>query len=379
MLRIFFLLSISLILLIQSSFGEKIQNIVVFGDSLSDSGYTNNFHNIDKDWPTILGNSKKVKQATYSSPNEGYTVWPQYLGINNKSIATPNNIFTPKKNISRSVKPSLSGNDYAAGGATTICNGIGEKDDYTPPPIGPLRAGESCDNSQQNTIEKYNQIDSYLKQHNNKANPNTIYIIWAGANNTFLQLESFTNNQSILAKVYFLVKYLVTDNVSPTNEIRGMVNAAKDIAYDTSYLIKHGAKPRNIYVINLPDLGITPIATANGKNLHSFKTSLFNSLSRAFNDELKRDISPKGINIIDSQKFFNTIVKDKKIKIGSTEYKFSNVTQSACNFNGSNALICIPKNYINGKYNKYLFAGQVHPTSYAHKAFAKYVENKIFQ
>lgn len=356
-----------------NSFGNTPQNIVIFGDSLSDSGYANNFHNIDKNWPVIPGSSRKFKQSTYSSPNSNHTVWPQYLEVSNQNVSLPNNIFSPKENIGKSVKPSLNGNNYAAGGATTVCKGIGNGNDYTPPPIGPLRTRETCDTA----VEKYNQIDSYLKQHNNKANPNTIYIIWGGANNAFLQLGNFANNQSALAKIYFLAKYLITGEVSIPSAVKGMTNAAKDIAYDTDYLIKHGAKANNIYVINLPDLGITPTATDNGKDLHSFKVSLFNSLSKVFNNELKKALLPKGISIIDSQQFFNTIVKNKKIEVDNTTYQFSNVTQSACDFNGPNALTCIPKDYISGKYDNYLFAGQVHPGSYAHKILAKYIASKI--
>lgn len=91
-----------------------------------------------------------------------------------------------------------------------------------------------------------------------------------------------------------------------------MDSAAKDIAYDVYYLIKYGAEPENIYVINLPDLGITPMATNNGKDLHSFKIALFNSLSTAFNNELKSGILPLGVNIIDSQKFLALSLGIKK-------------------------------------------------------------------
>jgi outer membrane lipase/esterase len=108
-------------------FAEELQNIVVFGDSLSDAGYANNFHNINSDWPKLSTNSKEPKQPTYSSPDPHYTVWPQCLNMKYKNISIPNNIFTLPQNINKAVKPSLNGNDYPAGGATTICKGIGPK------------------------------------------------------------------------------------------------------------------------------------------------------------------------------------------------------------------------------------------------------------
>ena len=193
---------------------------------MSDSGYANNFHNIEKSWP-LIPKTKIIKQATYTSPDSGNTVWPQFLI--NKSEA--NNILTPKENIGKSVKPILSGNNYSAGGATTVCKGLGKKGEYTPPPIGPLRSGESCLKSEQD-LQSYNQIDSYLKQHNNRANPSTVYIIWGGANNAFIELGKF-GDKSIFSKLYFMAKYLITNQVQRADAIQAMKNAAKDIAYDT--------------------------------------------------------------------------------------------------------------------------------------------------
>lgn len=76
MAKIQLLMTIALLSLFManSAFAQESQNIVIFCDSLSDSGYTSTFHNIDKDWPKIPADPKKVKQATYSSPNEGDTV-----------------------------------------------------------------------------------------------------------------------------------------------------------------------------------------------------------------------------------------------------------------------------------------------------------------
>ncbi|AEI36849.1 SGNH/GDSL hydrolase family protein [Francisella salina] len=360
------------------AFAKELKNIIIFGDSLSDSGYANNFHNIDSGWPLIPGDLKDVKQPTLTSPDKGNTVWIQFLSQDNKILSTPNNIYTPGENINRSVKPVLDGNNYAAGGATTVCKGLGNKGDYTPPPLGPLREGENCLVGQED-IQKHNQIDSYLKQHQNKADPDSIYIIWGGANNLFIQLGYFADNRSILSKIYYLMKYKVTGEVLPDHEILKVENAAEDIASDVRYLIKHGAEPRNIFVVNLPDLGITPAATENGIDAKSFKVELFNSLSRAFNEKLASNIMPDFVSIIDAQKFFNTIVKDRKIKVNGVEYNFSDVTHSACDFDGPNDLTCVPKGYVSGRYDKYLFAGQVHPTSYTHKVLSKYIYSFIIK
>lgn len=54
------------------------KDIVIFGDSLSDVGYANNFHKIKKNWPDIPETPTIIKQATYTSPKVGETVWPQF-------------------------------------------------------------------------------------------------------------------------------------------------------------------------------------------------------------------------------------------------------------------------------------------------------------
>lgn len=354
------------------------KDIVIFGDSLSDVGYANNFHKIKKNWPDIPETPTIVKQATYTSPKVGETVWPQFLALKyrNENIGISNNINTPELNINQSVIPKLIGNNYAAGGSATVCKGIGEDGDYAPSPIGPLRKGEYCDESEV-SIQEHNQIDSYLNQNNNQANSNTVYIIWGGANNAFLALNDFSNNTSTLSKLYLLTKYLIVNEVSPMQAISKMQSAADDIAYDVKHLVKHGANANNIYIINLPNLGITPEATDNGQNMNSFKVKLFESLSKAFNQQLQDDISKTNAHIIDAEKFFDRIVKDKAIKINSTKYSFLNVNQSACDFYGDNSLMCIPKNYISGIYDKYLFEGQVHPTSYSHQVFSIYIDDII--
>jgi outer membrane lipase/esterase len=155
-------------------------NVVVFGDSLSDSGYYDKLPDSYSGWPTIDGSIDSIKkQPTFTTPQKLPTTWLQQLANSNKiNSAIPNNIGTPKYNIlHKSVTGKLNGNIYAAGGATTVCAGIGgdygPHSSYTPPPVGP-RSNKSC------PMNRYNQIDSYLKQHDGKANPKDIYIIWAG-------------------------------------------------------------------------------------------------------------------------------------------------------------------------------------------------------
>ena len=114
------------------------KNIIIFSDSLSDVGYENNLSNVYNEvfgipWPLIQitkdGSYKHTnieKQPTFTSPQDGNTIWPQFLMDGN---ATTNTYNTPKTNIGISVKNiPVTGNVYAAGGATITGVGIGISD-----------------------------------------------------------------------------------------------------------------------------------------------------------------------------------------------------------------------------------------------------------
>lgn len=322
-------------------------NIVIFGDSLSDAGYQTGISKNIKgmEWPKIPPDYINDKAPTYSSvePYNQSTVWPIF-----SFDATPNTYNTPPENINGAVQsPPLYGSDYAAGGAVTTCTGIGTTivDGkgilYNPPPVGPLRPdSEPCRDTD---IDKYNQIGNYLALHNNQANKYTKYIIWAGANNIF-------KDPSIISAQ----------------------NAAKDIAYDVKYLREHGASPKNIFVINMPSLGITPLA------ISIKKVDKFNALSAVFNTTLVSLAKEDDFRIIDvDNDVFKKIVKDNKITIDGKLYAFSNVIDGACATGPKepNELTCIPNK---PNVQKYLFEGNVHPTAYTQYILGKFIKGKIY-
>jgi outer membrane lipase/esterase len=247
-------------------------NVVVFGDSLSDSGYYDKLPESYSDWPTIDGSIKK--QPTFTTPQKLPTTRLQQLANSNKiNSAIPNNIGTPEYNIShKSVTGKLNGNIYAAGGATTVCAGIegdyGSHISYIPPPVG-SSSNKSC------PMNRYNQIDSYLNQHDGKANSKDIYIIWAGANNAFMLLAGTD----------------VNDKEARKKAVSGMQEAAKDVIEDVHLLQEKGA--RKILVLALPDLKITPAMTENGTEPNSSTAILSSKMSTAFNNVLDSSFSER--------------------------------------------------------------------------------------
>ncbi len=374
--------------------GTKGQDFVVFGDSLSDAGvqdelasFVNKFHKIypavvPMVWPTIP-NTSDNKEATYTTP--GGHVWATVLGNlvgQSPALSKPNNInyMYPARYrwpALRTESATLNGNNYAQGGATTTCEGIGVKilkvPLYIPAPIGPIPTVDgtvhgkplySCPQDQfvPAGIEKYNQIDSYLSQNGNNADPDKVYILWGGANNLFLEIQKYPNPTKTEA----------------AEIVQAMMQAEGDISYDVKYLAKHGAT--KFVVLLLPDIGLTPLAT-------KFMTvSLRSSVEKVvldFDRQLRIDMislqkkhSDIKIVTIDVFNLMVEMVEYKEMSALGKTYSFGNVVKTACTQNPpskknpfaaltNSAIFCTPQ-----VDQTYLFEDTVHPTAETHQLIA---------
>ncbi|MDA0910188.1 MAG: SGNH/GDSL hydrolase family protein [Proteobacteria bacterium] len=329
--------------------GKESPEIYIFGDSLSDSGYQNLLQ-ATPGWPNIPDTSTP-KLPTFTTP--GGKVWGQHLeSILGRNVNTNN---TNKLPVTLTASGTLSGNNYAAGGATTTCTGITASDSgniiYSPPPIGPLRTGESCPDP---TIQQYNQIDNYLASNSNQANPNAIYILWGGANNIFIAQAS-----------------------TPSEVAQKTISAAKDISHDVYYLYQHGA--RKFIILNLPNLGLAPSETNNGQiDVNESAQAIATVYNTTLNSELaiiKSNSPDIQYQTIDTFNVLNEIVQNSEIKSLGITYTFNNTKQSACTFSSTtSAISCIPENE---KLQGYVFEDGVHPTSEMHKIISNYIYTAI--
>ncbi len=325
--------------------GEKAPSIYIFGDSLSDGGYQDLLQG-QAGWPKIP-NTNTPKAPTFTTP--GGVPWSEALAIYLGEAIQVNNT-NPVLGTVTSSKEGI-GNNYAAGGATTTCTGITSslngKLIYSPPPIGPSRSGEKCQDA---NIENYNQIDTYLSGHNHVADSNAIYILWGGANN-ILKAKSAPNTLPEVA-----------------------INAAKDIAYDVEYLYQKGA--RKFIILNLPNLGLTPSATENGQQPENKALSsiaeLYNTTLQSVLGALK--LSGLSYQYIDTYTLLSNIVADKSITSFGKEYTFTNVTSAACAKLTDSAINCIPET---NKLTGYVFEDGVHPTATVHQVIRNYVYQAI--
>lgn len=402
--------------------GAKGQDFVVFGDSLSDAGVQDQLAalvkglhtflpNVLPAWPTVPGTSTD-KSTTYTTP--GGNVWvtdlAKLVGASSTMALPDNTHYMQPIKVAYPVwhmminqllnlfalsidteSKSLAGNNYAQGGATTTCAGIGlvlpqamltvlgqlnpqlvppgNVPLYMPSPIGPIpqvsgHPAYSCPKATDanlqpvyDQLENYNQIDSYLNQNKGVADPEKVYILWGGANNLFLEVaKKPTPTAAAVAQV--------------------MTQAAGDIAYDVQYLAAHGAK--KFVVLFLPNIGLTPLAIAANQQSALEKASV--AYNTALNNMLgalqKQDPSIK-IVPIDVFNLMNDMVANYEISALGQNYQFDDTTTPACKQAPvtqdnplaaltNSALLCTPQ----ADNKKHLFEDTVHPTAETHQVIA---------
>ena len=249
---------------------QNFDQIYVFGDSLSDTG--------------------NVFNATLNVTGEGFPPAPYYQGRFSNGPVWVEYLAT---------KLGATSTNFAFGGATTGSSNTSEPNEI----LG---------------LPALDQQINRLTTANPSADPDALYIVWAGAND-----------------------YLgagVTDPTVPVNNLSTAVNSLAD----------YGAK--NIMVVNLPDLGKLP-ATFN-----SPISSTLNDLTEAHNSGLAAKLDflsqEPDINIIplDVNSQFNRAIAHPG------EFGFTNVTDS-----------CLTTSSVCANPDEYLFWDDIHPTTAGHK------------
>ena len=279
--------------------------VVVFGDSLSDSG-----------------NLSQVLPGPGIQPPLRFTTNPGTLAIENVAHALGNTL-----------SPSLSGGtDYAWGGA-----GVNNNSPGTPGSVPTLTA----------------QVNAYLGA--GSVDQHALYSIWGGANDIFYHAT------------------LAGGGLETSAQAQGGITAA---AQQEIKLIGQlqAAGVKNILVFNLPDVGLTPAAAAQGP---AAATSL-SGLSLIFNGQLNSGLGQLGTGIIP----INAYGLLSEVIASPQAYGFSNATTAACGITSS-SVRCgpqgsgLPYTYAAGTDKSYVFADGVHPTTGANALLGQYVVSVI--
>jgi len=336
-------------------------DVVVFGDSLSDDGN--------------LSLALQLPQIVRFTTNPGQTGVEDVAGYFGIPIA-----------------PALAGGtDFAFGGAGILNNSPG-----TPSIVPTLPT----------------QLGMYLQATGNKADPDTLYAVWGGANDVFYAATSgaaaATAQQLIQQTIAAQVQQAVANNVIPndptaiaaftaqitpvvTQQVVAEVTAGAgvsslmDQAQIQAYLqqaattelgmIKQlgDAGARYVMVSNLPNIGLTPSGIAQGP----IAAAQLTGLSITYNSALNAGLASTGVNIIP----VNTFAMLNEFVADPSRYGFTNVTQPACT---GSSFGCLPigtpgaqSTYQPGTQNTYLFADGVHPTTATHAMLAQYAESII--
>lgn len=354
-----------------SSHAGLFDHMVVFGDSLSDNG------NLDLSC-IAQGQCPQLPFLMRFTTNPGQT------GVE----AIANYFGVP-------MAPAVAGGtDFAFGGAGILNNSPG-----TPAGVPLLPA----------------QLGMYLQASGNKADPNSLYAVWGGANDIFYAATSAAAGaqaqQIIQQTIAAQVQLAITNNVIPndptaiaafeaqitptvTQQVVAQVTAAAgvsslmDASQVQAYLQQAAttelgmidqlgkAGARYVMVFNLPNVGATPSAAAQGATAAQQLTGL----SLTFNNTLNTGLAKAGVNIIPVNTFaiLNELIADP------ARYGFTNVTQPACTGGSGSSFECLPAGtpgatvtYQPGTQNTYLFADGVHPTTAAHAMLAQYAESII--
>ncbi|HKU79040.1 MAG TPA: autotransporter domain-containing protein [Rhodanobacteraceae bacterium] len=346
-------------------------NMVVFGDSLSDDG------NLDLSCIS-QGACPQLPFLMRFTTNPGEVAVEHIADY----FGTP-------------LAPALmQGTDFAFGGAGILNNSPG-----TPSSVPLLPT----------------QLGMYLQATGNKADPNTLYAVWGGANDVFYAATSgaaaATAQQLIQQTITAQVQQAIANNLIPndpaaiaaftaqitpivTQQVVAQVTAGAgvsslmDQAQIQAYLqqaattelgmIKQlgDAGARYVMVFNLPNIGLTPSGIAQGPTAAGQLTGL----SLVYNNTLNAGLANAGVNIIP----VNTFAMLNEIVADPSRYGFTNVTQPACTGGDGSSFECLPAGtpgatvtYQPGTESTYLFADGVHPTAAAHALLAQYAQSII--
>lgn len=225
---------------LSASAAPAYSSLVVFGDSLSDSG--NNALLIGTAPGQVITGDDYYARIPYASGTySNGPVWTQYLA---QSLGLP-------------LAPSLAGGgNFAFGGAQTGANGS----DIPAIPGFPF--------------SMRTQLDGYLSATGHVADPNALYIVSGGGNNVRVALDAVAGGADI--------------GTTFTSTVAGY---ASDMAGLVGDLRAAGAQ--HVLVLDTPNFGLTPLARAAGADV------LATQLSFAMDQALANALAGSGATTFD--------------------------------------------------------------------------------
>lgn len=223
-------------------------SLVVFGDSLSDSGNNTNLFGIGSDPSQVISGNSYVPSFTYASG----------VYSNGPVWATQ---FADKLGLS--LTPSvLGGTNYAFGGAQTSY--------YVP--------GQSTPSLQM-------QTGMYIKKTNGAADPTGLYVVAGGGNNLRATLVEAATALASGASLETVGGIITAAAFQFATDIGDIVDSLQDA----------GAK--NIIVWNAPNLGLAPAVAAGGPSASDLGTKISQSFNQVLAGHLATETDVKTFDL----------------------------------------------------------------------------------
>jgi outer membrane lipase/esterase len=188
------------------------------------------------------------------------------------------------------------------------------------------------------------QITQYLTASGGTVAAGSLVTMWAGANDIFVNLEAASKGL-----------------ISSADVQANIQKAATDFVGQVARLQKAGAG--TIIVVNLPDIGTTPLGLNAGAN-----QGTFTALSGLFNTIVNTGLGQIGGNVIsiNASGVLAEVIKNP------SSFGFTNVTVPLCKT--ASSITCTPADLRDPNGGKtWLFADSVHPTTGAHEVLANVV------
>ena len=193
------------------------------------------------------------------------------------------------------------------------------------------------------------QITQYLGATGGTVTPGSLVTVWAGANDIFVNLEAAGRGL-----------------ISPADVQANIQKAAGDFVTQVARLQQAGAG--TIIVVNLPDIGTTPLGLNAGAN-----KGTLSALSGLYNTIVNQGLGKIGGNVLS----VNASGLLAEIIANPSLYGFTNVTIPACKTESS--ITCAPADLRDPSAAKtWLFADAVHPTTAGHAGIASVAAATLF-
>jgi outer membrane lipase/esterase len=295
-------------------------NVYFFGDSLSDSGA----------YAPILAFPLLPSNARFTT-NPG-TVWTDNLGASYGKAVTPGYAAWQTEELPANAggfTPIGSGNNFAVGGArVSLQPGNLSNNPLLEPSIPSVRI----------------QVNDFLAR--GPLDSKALYAVMGGSNDIFVQATAVGPQSMISVE-------------AATNAARpAIVTAANDFVAQIARLQAAGA--RNLMVIGLPDIGMTPVATYAANNGAPNTRQLLSNLTAIYDAQQAAGLAGKNLLYFDGNKLFNAIFASP------TAYGFSNTTNPKCGWS-TPALGCA------AAADGYMFADVVHWSTGLHKVMSDWI------